>query len=214
MIITNLYQILSAAFCVIAVISNIISAKMVPLPFTSDLYIPAGLFIYPLTFLLSNLVIEFYGAKQAKLMIYTAFAMNLMSLVLIEFALRLPSSEEEQYLFKAVLGLSGLRILASLAAYLAGQLADIKMFTLIRDWTDARFLWLRNNGAYCISQIVDTFLLDVIYLYIGLGIAWSQVWPIMCFSYLYKISFNIGLTPFLYFSVYIMKTKLNIRRTV
>lgn len=72
MIITNLYQILSAAFCVIAVISNIISAKMVPLPFTSDLYIPAGLFIYPLTFLLSNLVIEFYGAKQAKLMIYTA----------------------------------------------------------------------------------------------------------------------------------------------
>lgn len=52
--------------------------------------------------------------------------MNLMSLVLIEFALRLPSSEEEQYLFKAVLGLSGLRILASLAAYLAGQLADIK----------------------------------------------------------------------------------------
>ena len=60
-----LYQIILAAFCVVVVVSNIVSAKLISLPFV-ELCIPAGLITYPLTFLLSDLVTEVYGAEKAK----------------------------------------------------------------------------------------------------------------------------------------------------
>lgn len=74
----SLYQLLSTAFCVILVMSNVISAKMIALPFF-DFTIPAGLIAYPLTFLLSDLVTEIYGPRQAKTMVYIALIMSVLS---------------------------------------------------------------------------------------------------------------------------------------
>ena len=74
----KLYQAISAAFCVIVVLSNIIFAKMVALPYL-NFSIPAGLVIYPLTFLLSDLVTEIFGVKKTKLMVYIALMDALLS---------------------------------------------------------------------------------------------------------------------------------------
>lgn len=204
---STLYQLLSAAFCVIVVISNIISAKMVKLTTLQDFIIPAGLITYPLTFLLSDLVTEIFGPKKAKAMVYIALVMNLLSFGIIQLALMLPSTmEEEQVLFKSVLGLSSLRIFASLTAYLIAQILDIQLYALIKKWTGPRFLWLRNNGSTCVSQMVDTILVDLIYLYWGLGMSLHEVIPIMFLSYTYKAVFNIATTPLFYLSVFLVKT--------
>jgi uncharacterized integral membrane protein (TIGR00697 family) len=198
----SIYQIVSAAFCVIVVIANIISAKMVALPGLEGISIPAGLLFYPLTFLLSDLVTEFYGPGLAKRMVYAALAMNVLSLGLIQVALLLPaSSQEDTTAFKAVLGLSGLRIFASLVAYLTAQIVDIQLYDLIKSRTGFRFLWLRNNGSTCVSQIVDTVVVDVIYLFWGLGMVWDQVVAIMILSYVYKVSFSVVTTPLFYLCV-------------
>ena len=203
----NLYQIICAAFCVIAVLSNIISAKMVKLPF-QDMIIPAGLLTYPLTFLLSDLVTEIFGAQKAKFMVYLAFAMNLLSFGIIQIALLLPSPQADDSIgFQAVLGLSGLRIFTSLIAYLAAQITDIQLYALIKKWTGPRFLWLRNNGSTCASQIVDTVLIDMLYLYWGLGMGMNDVLPIMLISYAYKAFFSFANTPLFYLSVFLAKLK-------
>ena len=200
----TLFHILCAAFCVIVVISNIISAKMVKVPFLADFCIPAGLITYPLTFLLSDLVTEVFDAKKAKFMVYMALGMNLLGFGLIQAALMLPAvSQAEQTAFKAILGLSGLRIFSSLASYLISQVADIQIYACIKKWTGAQFLWLRNNVSTCASQIIDTILIDIIYLYWGLGMEMAFVWPIMLFSFAYKIFFSIANTPLFYFLVYL-----------
>ena len=203
---SQLYQIISATFCVIVVTSNIISAKMIALPFFDDFIIPAGLITYPLTFLLSDLVTEIYGAKQAKLMVYIAFAMNLVSFGIIEAAVWLPNwSHENQVAFTAILGLSGLRIFSSLTAFISAQIVDIQLYAIIKRWTGPGLLWLRNNGSTCISQIVDTVVIDMIFLYWGLGMNFGQVLPIMMFSYCYKAFFSVVGTPFFYLFVYLMR---------
>lgn len=205
----SLYQLISATFCVIVVISNIISAKMILLPFGFS--IPAGLLTYPLTFLLSDLTIEIYGEKKAKFMIYVAFFLNIISYALIQTSLLLPAlSTKEQLAFKAVLGLSGVRIFSSLASFLAAQIVDIQVYALIRKWTGAKFLWLRNNGSTLVSQLVDTLLIDILYLYWGIGMEFSQVLPIMGFSYIYKAFFSIASTPFFYLLVAIAKARITI----
>jgi len=199
------YQIISASFCVIVLLSNIISVKLISLPFF-DLVIPAGLLTYPLTFLLSDLVTEIFGAKKARYMIYIAFGMNILSIIILQLTLLIPSyNSENDYAFKFVLGLSGLRIFSSLVAYIISQLVDIQLYAWIKRYTGDRFLWLRNNGSTWISQGVDTVIVDLIYLYGGLGMGFNLILPIMCFSYLYKAFFSVATTPFLYLSVYLVR---------
>jgi uncharacterized integral membrane protein (TIGR00697 family) len=200
-----LYQMICASFCIIVVISNILSAKMVALPLLM-LSIPAGLLIYPLTFLLSGLVTEIFGARRAKRMVYIALAMNLLSFGMIQIALLLPESEvDEQRVFQAVLGLSGLRIFSSLISYITSQLLDIQLYAAIKRWTGPNFLWLRNNGSTCVSQIVDTVLIDLIFLWWGLGMTMVAVAPIMLFSYVYKTFFSVACTPLFYFLVFLIR---------
>lgn len=201
-----LYQIICTAFCVIVVLSNIISAKLIQLPLFQDFCIPAGLITYPLTFLLSDLVTEIYGAKKAKFMVYTAFGMSLLSFGIIQVALILPSPDlENQQGFHNTLGLSRLRIFSSLTAYLIAQVADVQLYAWIKTLTGDKFLWLRNNGSTLISQLIDTVVIDIIYLYWGLKMNMGQVFPIMLFSYAYKSAFSAMSTPFLYFFLFLIK---------
>lgn len=202
----TVYQAICATFCVIVVISNIISAKMVKLPYV-EFGVPAGLVTYPLTFLLSDLVTEIFGPRKAKQMVYTALFMNLLGFAIVQLALILPSTnQEDQNTFQLVLGLSGLRIFSSVTAYLIGQIVDIQLYALIKKWTDSRFLWLRNNGATCLSQIVDTIIVDVLFLYLGLGMSWKEVFPIMVASYIYKAFFSIASTPIFYMCVSLIRS--------
>jgi queuosine precursor transporter len=201
----TLYQIISAAFCTIVVISNIISAKMIALPYV-DFSIPAGLITYPLTFILSDVVTEIFGAKKAKLMVYIALVMSVLSFVMIHFTLMLPTDIlETETAFQSVLGLSGLRIFSSLTAYIIAQVADIQLYAWIKRWTSPRFLWLRNNGSTCISQMIDTVVIDTIFLYWGLEMSLVQIMPIMVFSYAYKVFFSIACTPLFYLFIFMIR---------
>lgn len=200
-----LYQIASASFCIIVIMSNILSAKMVMIPWIK-LAIPAGLITYPLTFLISDLVTEFFGAKRARYMIYLALAMNLLSLGLIQIGLWLPTNAlEEQRAFQAVLGLSGIRIVSSLVSYSVSQVIDVQLYAAIRRWTGSKWLWLLNNGSTCASQLVDTILIDLIFLWWGLGMGIGAVLPIMLFSFFYKALFSFACTPLFYLLVFLMR---------
>ncbi|CAF23591.1 queuosine precursor transporter [Candidatus Protochlamydia amoebophila] len=200
------YSPICAVFCLVTVLSNILSAKMVFLPLF-QLNIPAGLLTYPLTFLLSDLITELLGAKKAKEMIYTGLGINILSFGLIEVVLLLPTSiGNDQGAFKEILGLSGLRIFSSLTAYLIAQIIGIQVYALIKKFTGSRFLWLRSNGAACISQLLDSIVIDMLYFYWGLGMPISYILPIIFFSFAYKTFFNFSTTPVFYFIVYLFKT--------
>lgn len=195
-----LYQVICASFCVIVVVSNILSAKMTLLPLIG-LSIPVGLLSYPLTFLLSDLVTEIFGARRAKGMVYIALAMSLLSFGMIQVSLWLPGVGLQEEAFQAILGLNGLRVFSSLFSYLTSQLVDIQLYAAIKRWTGPKWLWLRNNGSTCISQIVDTMTIDLIFLWWGLGMPMHEVAPIMLFSYGYKAFFSVACTPLFYFLV-------------
>lgn len=196
------HSFITAAFSVIVVISNIISAKLFFLPIFENFAIPAGLITYPITFLLSDLMTELYGQAQAKKMIWTAFALSLLSLGVIEAALALPSAPlESQAPFEAVLGLNFWIVIASLTAFLIAQSLDVYLYAAIKKWTGEPHLWIRNNGSTLASQIVDTFTVNWIYLFFGLGMNLEAIASIALFSYLYKALFSIALTPFFYLLV-------------
>ncbi|MCH9628051.1 MAG: queuosine precursor transporter [Chlamydiales bacterium] len=183
---------IGTTFAGVVLISNLLSAKMVSLPFGLD--IPAGLWVYPFAFVLNNLMTELHGARQAVRMIYLTLALNGLIFVVIQGMLLLSVATA---LYEA-LKLSGLRIAASLIAYVCSQLVAIAVFTQIRRWTGLSHFWLRLNGSMWIAQLVDTFLIDLIFLYWGLAWDWGLVAPVMLFSFLYKGCFSLILTPLFY----------------
>lgn len=194
----TLYPAICASFCILMVLSNILSAKMWALPLI-PLSIPVGLITYPLTFLLSDFVTEIFGARKARTIVIIGFAMNLLSFGLIQLALALPSqAPSQQNAFEAVFGLSSLRIFSSLIAYATAQMIGIQTYAAIKQWTGPSWIWIRSNGATFVSQIVDTVLIDLLYLGWGLNMSIAELAPIMLFSFIYKAFFSVICTPVLY----------------
>ena len=192
------YYFFRSIFCLIVVVGNIISAKMITLPLC-DLTASAGLVVYPLTFFLSDFVTEIYGARRAKEMVLHAFGLSLLSYLLIKIALILPGAQETNTRhFEEILGINGVLLFASLTAYFVSQRLDIHLYALIKRWTGERHLWLRNNGSTFLAQLVDTAIVNVIFYHFGLGFGMDLVIPIMIFSYFYKCSFSVVLTPMFY----------------
>jgi uncharacterized integral membrane protein (TIGR00697 family) len=202
----NLYSFISGIFGIVVVISNLISTKMLLLPFLQNFMIPAGLITYPLTFLISDFVTEVYGAKKAKEMIYYAFGMSLLAYLILQVALQLPPADPEyQRHFEEVLGLNGLLLTASLIAYVSGQILDVQLYAFIKEKTGPRYVWMRNNGSTWGAQLLDTIVVNVLYFKVGLGWNMGDILPIMLFSYLYKCSFSVTCTPLFYFLLFLLR---------
>lgn len=190
------------------IVTNIISNKIIAVPFLGKFSLPAGFITYPFTFLLSDLVTELFGKKLAKQMIYLAFLMSGLSYSLIQIAIWLPGATESQHeMFSSCLGLSGWIFFSSLSAYIVSQLADIQLYAWIKRLTPDRLLWLRNNGSTLIAQLLDTFIVNTLHLYFGLHMKMPEVVSVMLFCYIYKAAFNIAMTPLFYALVFLLKSQ-------
>lgn len=198
---------LVALFGAVVMTSNILSAKMFKAPFLA-IVIPAGLMSYPLTFLISNLVNEFFGQKAARRMVFISLITSLVSFLMIGITLKIPGINSlESEAFQITMGLSGLRILSSGLAFLGGHLTDIYLYNFIREKTRERHLWIRSNGSTLFSQLIDTILIDLIFLYWGLGIKLYIVLGTMIFSFLYKSLCSVMTTPLFYVLVHLLRIK-------
>ena len=223
------FAVLMAGFVVVLVLTNIIGVKLflafpATLPhglFGEAITLTTGLITYPITFLLTDIVCEVFGRKRANLMVATGFVMSLISLVLIQISLVLPGSPawpsgnpdyatvaEMQRAFESVFTLPGILIFGSMTAYLVAQLLDVKLFHFWKRMTQGRHLWLRNNASTMISQLVDTVIVNSIFLGFGLGLDWGLVAKIIVASYLFKLLIALADTPFIYLGVWAVRRYL------
>ncbi len=226
------YAVLMAAFVVMLVLTNIIGVKLFlafpeALPggfFGEPITLTTGLITYPVTFLLTDIVCEVYGRRRANLMVIAGFFMSLVSLAMIQIALALPGSPvwattnpdfptvaAMESAFASVFTLPGVLIFASMTAYLVAQLLDVRLFHFWKAVTGGRHMWLRNNASTMTSQLVDTIIVNGIFLGFGLGLPWLVVAQIIFASYVFKVALAALDTPFIYVGVAWLRHYLGIR---
>jgi len=198
----RIYLILTTLFSVIVILSNLITFKIIRVPLASNLGLPAGIVTFPLIFLMSDLVTEIYGSKRARFMVHTGFAMSFVAHLIIQLALCLPPYEgENQRLFQAVFGINGIVIYSSMLAYLVSQILDIQLYALFKRLTKGNHLWFRNNASTLISQLVDTFIVYLTFLYWGLNMEFWTVMRMIGYAYMYKCLMSVSTTPIFYIAV-------------
>ncbi len=221
----KIYSILMSVFVVTLVLTNIIGTKIFLLfgqtfpqgLFGSPLALTAGIITYPITFLVTDITSEIFGKAKASLMVVVGFFCSLLSLIIISIVLELDPSkvwltgtaysnlDDLVLAFKTVFSLPGVLIFASMLAYLVAQLIDVNIFHLIKRLTNSKYLWLRNNISTMVSQLIDTIIVNSIFLGFGMGLQFEIVYKIIIANYLIKLLFAAIDTPLVYFLVSIIK---------
>jgi uncharacterized integral membrane protein (TIGR00697 family) len=127
----------------------------------------AGIIPFPLTFVLTDVVNEFYGTHGARRLTYAGLGAAVFVWIVINIALALPTSPQSPIsdaVFKGAFGTSSRLYVASLTAYIIGQLLDISIFQVLRRVTGHRLLWLRATGSTVLSQVVDSLAVSFVFL--------------------------------------------------
>jgi queuosine precursor transporter len=202
----KLYLVLGCIFTTCLVVGDLIGVKLIDVPMPGwTAVITVGLIPFPVTFLLTDLLNEFYGKQAARRVTFIAFGCALLTYSFVWIAGAIPISALTQSpswggtnaASFANVFLGGQRmILASLSAYMVSQLIDIFAFHSLKKLTKGKLLWLRATGSTLASQAIDTVTVNLV-AWTGL-MAFDQILNIMLSSYAVKILIAIGLTPVIY----------------
>lgn len=147
------------------------------LPFagiTVPMVLAVGVLPYPLTFLCTDLLSEFYGKRRTNAVVMTGLGLNAWVVFILWLGGVLPGAGEgdASEVFFGLRELAFGVVTASMVAYLAAQLIDVQLFHFWKRLTKGRHLWLRNNGSTMVSQLVDSVAVITITHY------WAGALPI------------------------------------
>ncbi len=127
----------------------------------------AGIIPFPLTFVLTDIVNEFYGTEGARRLTFVGLGAAAFVWGIITLSLHLPTSPDSPIpdaVFRGAFGTSSRLYIASLTAYLIGQMIDISIFLILRRLTGHRLLWLRATGSTVLSQMIDSLSVSFVFL--------------------------------------------------
>lgn len=193
----HLYLWLAGLFVAALIVADLIGGKFIR--FGSNVDLSVGMLAFPITFVLTDVLNEFFGAAATRRVTYLGLGCAIFAFAVINLALTLPISPESpltQQQFQGVFGWSTRLYVASLTAYLIGQLIDIAVFTLFRRLTRHRLLWLRATGSTLVSQAIDTVVVNLVLLWGSKSLGF--ILGVIGHSYVTKIFISIGMTPIIY----------------
>lgn len=169
-----------------------------------------GVLLWPLEFVLTDIVNEYFGPKAVRRISYTAVILISYAFIMFYSALKIPPADfwvgskradgvpNMQLAFGGIFGQGMWIIAGSLIAFLVSQIVDVTVFHRIKKVTGEKWVWLRATGSTIVSQLVDSFV--VLFIAFRIGNNWSLklVIAICLVNYLYKFTMAIILTPLIY----------------
>ncbi len=183
----------------------------------------AGVVLWPIVFVMTDVINEYFGKSGVKYLSYFAVAVILYAFAMVYFAMYLepnawwdtesgllnePKISQMNNAFKAIFGQGLWIIIGSLVAFLVGQLVDVIVFQKIRSWTGEKSVWLRATGSTLVSQFIDSYIVLIIAFYIGADWDLVMVLAIGTVNYIYKFAMAILLTPLIYLAHHLIDSYL------
>lgn len=226
---TRLFIILSGLFLTCALLAEVIGVKIFSMEDTLGIdrfnlmlfggsfsfHLTAGVLLWPVVFIMTDIINEYYGPKGVKFISYLAIVFISFSFIVFNLAIGLKPSEffslgqgidNADNAFRGIFGQGTWIIVGSLVAFFIGQLLDVYIFHRIKKSTGEKKVWLRATGSTLVSQLIDSFVVLFIAFYIGRKISPGQgeAWTVQQLlvtgtgNYIYKFIVAVLLTPVIY----------------
>ena len=202
----NLFITLVAVFMTCLIVGDMVGGKLTSFElFGREWIFSVGQLAFPVTFILTDILNEFYGRKVVRRITFLAFFMVGLTFCIIyasaampwaPIALKSDWTGVTPAQFSSVFTQATQIQLASMAAFLIGNLTDIWIFFLLKKWTGNRMLWLRSTGSTAVSQLIDTIVISgIIWLR---KVSFETYVTIVLTSYVIKLAAAIFVTPIIY----------------
>jgi hypothetical protein len=222
---TRLFLILGGFFVANAVIAEVIGVKIFSLEETFGFHkvdftlfgqsglsfdLSVGVLPWPAVFILTDIINEYYGVKGVRFLSFLTAGFICMAFVIFYLSIHaapatwwLSSQQSKgvpdmQAAFTQILGQGMNIIVASLTAFVVGQIADATVFKSIKKVTGEKHIWMRATLSTLISQFIDTIVVSYLYLYYSQGFPFARVTGIALVGYTYKFVIAIVSTPVIY----------------
>lgn len=184
-----------------------------------DFNLTAGVILWPVVFITTDIINEYYGKEGVKKVSYLTISLIAYAFIAIYIITKLTPAEfwlevnnvdaggksfDINYAFNTVFTQGMGIIIASIIAFLVGQLLDVYVFHRLRRMTGEKMIWLRATGSTLISQLVDSFLVLFIAFYVLGNWSVEQTVSVGIINYIYKFMVAIAITPLLYVAHYLI----------
>lgn len=223
---TKLFVIFTAFFVANALIAECIGTKIfsleklfggTPLSFSLlgepglAISLTCGVLLWPLEFVMTDIVNEYYGPKAVRRISFIAVALILYAFLMFYMAMKVPAADfwygtgvqdgvpDMSKAFNSIFGQGMWIIAGSITAFLVSQVVDVTVFHRIKKATGEKKKWLRATGSTVVSQLVDSFIVLYIAFHVGKDWSMQKVLAIGMVNYAYKFIVAILLTPLIYF---------------
>jgi hypothetical protein len=178
-----------------------------------------GMLIFPVTFLLTDLLNDYYGRAAARRVTFIAFTMGAFMFAAMNLSLVMPHLQADFNVpdksFHDVFAKARIMYVASLAAFLVGSLLDIWVFDLLKRATGGRMIWLRATGSTVISQVFDSLIVTMLAFHflprwVGGGDAkvmpLSETITMAATGYVLKFALALAITPLIYLGHVVLRS--------
>lgn len=162
------YLLLSTLFCVCLIISNLVEIKTVDLGWFT---ITAGVLVFPVSYIINDCVVEVYGFKKARLMIWMGFISALIVAVMLQLAIILPGGKEweHQKAMELIYGSVPRIMFASFTAFLCGS--------MVNAWVMSRMKAADTKGRFSLRAILSSLWGETVDSVIFFPIAFAGTFP-------------------------------------
>lgn len=195
----RLYGIVAVSFVAFLILSNIAATKLIGLEIgPAYLVFDGGAILFPLTYILGDVLAEVYGFQRAKRAILMGFAFSIIAALTFLAVGAAPPGPgyENQDAFVAVLGFVPRIVAASVLGYLAGQLLNSWVLVKIKERWGEEHLWARLLGSTLVGEFADTLIFCTVAFY-GV-ITGAEFLNYLIVGYVYKVSVEVVLLPVTY----------------
>ncbi len=193
-----------ALFVTALITANIVAVKLIDV---GGMVLPAAIIVFPVSYIIGDVLTEVYGFRQARRVIWLGFACNLLAVVVIWLAGVLPAAGfwDGQPAFERILGQAPRILVASFAAYLVGEFANSAVLARMKVATGGRFLWARTIGSTVVGQGLDSAVFMTV-AFAGIIPAEGLVAAVVT-QWLVKTAYEAAATPLTYLVVGFLKRR-------
>lgn len=195
----RVYDIVAISFVALLILSNIAATKLIGIHIGPALLVfDGGAVLFPLTYILGDVLSEVYGFSRARRAILAGFAFSILAALtfLVVGAAPAGPGYENQDAFVAVLGFVPRIVAASVLGYLAGQLLNSWVLVRIKTKWGERHLWARLIGSTLVGEFADTLIFCTVAFY-GV-ITGAEFLNYLFVGYVYKVGVEVILLPVTY----------------
>jgi queuosine precursor transporter len=180
------------------------AVKIVALPL--GLVVPAGIVVFPLSYLFGDVLTEVYGYGATRRIIWLGFGCNLLAVIAFTIGGVLPAATPNQAAYTSILGSTPLLLGASFCAYLVGEFTNSFVLARLKIATRGRWLWTRTIGSTLVGEGLDTVIFLTI-LVLGGILPASLLLTAVLTQWAIKVLYEVVATPLTYAVVGILKRR-------